>query len=140
LAWDRSCPVILTRAPEVRTDRIFQSARVGLTLRRSKKGNQGMNYIVRPYRYFTEPRRIGKGKPHMVVALHMQGIAPEEIARLTGSPRRSIQRHIADFEAGKKEPNFDRYYGKDLTPGELCRLHGTAQARSAELGARSGNQ
>jgi hypothetical protein len=140
LAWDTTSPLALAPSPEPRTEQIFQSARVGLTLRRSKKGDQAVQYIVRNYRYFTEPRRISKGKPHMVVALHNQGIAPVEIARLTGSPKRSIDRYIADFEAGKKEPNFDRYYGKDLTPGELCRLHGTVAAQSAERGTRSGHQ
>ncbi len=139
-AWDKTSPLVLAPSPEPRDSRIFRTARVGLTLRRSKKGDQGVRYIVRNYRYLTEPRRISKGKPHMIIALHMQGIAAAEIARLTGSPKRSIDRSIADFEAGKREPNFDRYYGKDLTPGELCRLHGTVAARSAELGTRNENQ
>lgn len=129
LAWDGASPLVLVPSPQPCASQVFRTARVGLTLRRSKKRDAGVHYIVRNYRYLTEPRRIGKGKPHMVVALHMQGIAADEIARLTGSPKRSIDRYIADFNAGKKEPSFDRYYGKDLTPGELCRLHGTVSAK-----------
>jgi hypothetical protein len=128
-AWDPSSPLVLVSTEAPRLDRIFRTARVGLTLRQSKKGSEGLNYILRPYRYLTEPRGISKGKPHIVMALYMQGVGVEEIHRLTGSPRRSIERYIADFEAGTQEASFDRYFGKDLTPAELCRLHGTWRAK-----------
>jgi hypothetical protein len=126
--WDRTSPLVLQRAGERRLDRIYRSARVGLTLRSTKKDGAGLRYILRPYRHLTEPRGISKGKAHLVVALHMEGVGADELRRLTGSPRHSIERYIAEYEAGKRECNVDAYFGKDLTPAELCRLHGTISA------------
>jgi hypothetical protein len=40
-----------------------------------------------------------------------------------------VQRYLADFEAGRAEPNFDSYYNKNLNPKDLCRLHGTWHAQ-----------
>ena len=80
---------------------------------------------MRAYRYLADPRRTAKGKPHMVLALHARGVPPDEIQQQTGCPRAAVGRYIADFEAGRQQPDFGPYYGKDLSPKELCQLHGT---------------
>lgn len=56
------------------------------------------SFILRPYRYLTEPRKITKGKLHLVLALHSEGMNIEEIGKITGSLRRSIEQYISDFE------------------------------------------
>jgi hypothetical protein len=84
---------------------------------------------MRPYRYLTEPRRITKGKPHMVLALHQQDRDTAAIHQLTGVPRKAIERYVADFEVGKDVPDFTGYVGKELGTGDLCRLMGTCAAR-----------
>ena len=34
-----------------------------------------------------------------------------------------------DFEAGRQKPDFAPYFGKELTPQDLCRLRGAWQAK-----------
>jgi hypothetical protein len=53
---------------------------------------------------------------------------PDAIHRLTGCPLRSVQRYLADYEAGRREVDLAPYVGIDLTPRDLCRLHGTWHA------------
>jgi hypothetical protein len=62
---------------------------------------------------------------YLILALHAQGMSAEEIRDLTGGTRASIIRHLADFASGRGEADFQRYFGKNLTPADLSRLHGT---------------
>jgi hypothetical protein len=126
-AWDPSNPLRLETADGEPCE-VCRTARVGLSLKRSKKAPEPPRYVMRPYRYLSEPRRTSKGKLHMVLALHAEGRAPEEIRTITGCPPSTIERYIADFEEGRGE-DFDPYYGKDLGPKDLARLHGVWHAR-----------
>jgi hypothetical protein len=81
--------------------------------------------VLRPYRFLTEPARTAKGKALLVLALHAGGMGAGDIRRITGCPAASIRRYVADFEAGRAQTSFEPYRGRDLTPSDLCRLHGT---------------
>ena len=124
-AWDASSPVFLEDVQPPRTQPLLCSGRVGLTLKNARNKPDATRYILRPYRYLTEPRKTAKGKPLMVLALHARGVSVEEIHRTTGCPRKSIQRYLEDFERGCRSRDFTAYLGTDLTPADLCRLHGT---------------
>ena len=76
-----------------------------------------------------QPRRISKGKQHMVLALYALGKSPAEIRELTGCTKGAMERYIADYEEGAKEADFDGYFGIDLGPKELARLHGLCRAK-----------
>jgi hypothetical protein len=108
---------------------IVRSARVGLSLKKHKLSADPPSYLLRPYRYLTEPRRVSKGKPYLVLSLHAQGISPEQIAAMTGCPRKTVERYLEDFTAGQNEADFAPYFGIDLGPKELCRLHGVWHAK-----------
>jgi hypothetical protein len=123
VAWDPDNPLYLADSPAEQRP-IYRSARVGLSLKRSKSA-EATNFILRPYRYLTEPRRIAKGKPYLILALHAQGMSADEIRELTGGTRASVTRYLADFASGRDESDFQRYFGQNLTPADLCRLHGT---------------
>src|SRR5208283_4380843 len=123
--WEPGIPLFLGHESDRTERRLYRSARVGLSLKKSRNAPEPPRYIMLPYRYLTEPRRISKGKLHLVLALHVQGVHPEEIGQITGSPTATIQRYIADFEAGRQQKNFGPYYGIDLGPKELCKLYGT---------------
>ncbi|HTU93345.1 MAG TPA: hypothetical protein VMF69_24910 [Gemmataceae bacterium] len=123
-AWEKNNPLRLT-AIKVRENRtLFRSPRVGLMLKRVEARTDATRFVMLPYRYLTEPSRIKKGKLHVVLALHAQGIDIEGINRLTNCPRRIVERYIADFERGRKEADFTPYFGIDLGPAELCKLYG----------------
>jgi len=108
---------------------VHTSARVGLSLKRTSNRNDMTRFVVRPYRYLSEPRRISKGKQHLVLALHARGLEADAIRELTGSPKASIERYIADFKEGQAEPDFSRYFGLEIGPRDLCRLHGLWYAK-----------
>jgi hypothetical protein len=129
-AWEAVNPLRLEDAPSSGR-RLYRSGRVGLTLKKAKPPSDLPRYILRPYRYLTEPRRTAKGKPYLVLALYGQGVAPDDIPGLTGCPAKAVKRYIEDFEAGRQEPDFGAYFGKELGPKELCRLHGTWHERAS---------
>jgi len=122
-AWDRESPLALEEVT-AREHQIFDSARVGLSLKRIHTYPNMPQYLLRPYRYLTEPQRIRKGKLYLVLALHFQGVSPEAIHQLTGCSRRTIQRYILDFETGYQERNLKSYFARDLKHRDLCLLHG----------------
>ena len=128
VAWDQTNLLRLMWIDPMDDRPVHRSARVGLSLKRARKSPEPPRYVLRPYRYFTEPRRIGKGKAQMVLALHVAGKSAEEIHALTGCPRATVQRYVSDFEEGRSERDFGPYYGIDLSPKDLCRLHGTWHA------------
>jgi hypothetical protein len=123
-AWDASNPLFLEDAEPPRTQPLFRSARVGLSLKNARNKPEATRFILRPYRYLTEPRKTAKGKLLMVLALHARGAGVEEIHQATGCPRKSVQRYLEEFEVGRAA-DFSAYIGRELKPAELCRLHGT---------------
>jgi len=128
-AWDAASPLALTEALPARTAPIWATARIGLALKKPATQPTGPAFICRPYRYLTEPRGVGKGKLHLVLALHVRGEGPARIQEITGTPRAALQRYLAAFEAGRQEADFRRYCGVELPPAELARLHGTCHER-----------
>src|SRR5262249_12340 len=108
---------------------LHRSARVGLSLKKAKPASEMPRYIIRHYRYLTEPRRTAKGKTYLVLALHTQGMDATAIQQLTGGTKQAIQRSLADFEEGRQSADFAPFFGKDLSPKDLCRLHGTWHAK-----------
>jgi hypothetical protein len=122
-AWEAGNPLFLEAAEPDETQ-VFRSPRVGLSLKKSRPGSPHSRFLMRNYRFLSAPKGISKGKLHMVLALHAQGLSPEEIYKATGCPRGSIQRYITDCEAGKAITDIGPYYGKDLTPADLCQLYG----------------
>ncbi len=124
-AWDYQNPVFLRKKDMQEENQIFRSGRVGLTLRKAKSFPSLTEYILKPYRYFVEPRKVSKGKPYIVLSMYLQGLSPEDIKQNTGSPNSSIERYINDFEVGKQEEDFSPYFVKNLNTKALCKLHGT---------------
>lgn len=128
--WDESSPLAVRESAEPRSQTVYHTARVGLSLKRSRKGRTDTPaYLMRPYRYLTEPRRIGKGKPQLVCALHASGLDAAGIHGLTGSPRKTVERYVSDYETGKREASFDPYFGTDLGPAGVCKLLGVWAAK-----------
>jgi hypothetical protein len=127
--WDSTSPLFVRECPEPRSAEVFTSSRVGLSLKKAKGKPDAPRFVGKPYRYLTAPRDISKGKTHLVLALHRKGEKPEVISQTTRSPRKTVDRYIADFAAGKAVANFDAYIGKDLSTSELCKMLGTWAAK-----------
>jgi hypothetical protein len=132
LAWDDGNPLLLRATDEEDERPLIRSPRVGLSLKRVRSREEATRYLMRPYRYLSEPRRTKKGKWHVVLALHARGESVETIHHTTNCPRHTIERYLAEFEAGRKEADFTPYFDRDLTPAELCRLYGVWCAHYSE--------
>jgi len=64
-----------------------------------------------------------------VCALHESGLDAAGIHGLTGSPKKTVERYVSDYEAGKAEASFDPYFGTDLGPVGVCKLLGVWAAK-----------
>jgi 3-methyladenine DNA glycosylase Mpg len=129
LAWDEGNPLFLERIEAQANRPLLRTPRVGLLLKRAASRTESTRFLMRLYRYLSEPRRTRKGKAHMALALHAQGVGVEDIQRRTNCPRRAIERYIAAFERGREEADFTPYFGIDLGPSEWCQLYGVWSAR-----------
>jgi hypothetical protein len=125
LAWEQLNPLHFAESPAGGRG-VLGCARVGLSLRRARPGSRMPEYLTRPYRFLTEPGRIAKGKPQMVMGLHRLGRKPEEIRQVTNTPARSIATYVSEYENGRRAGRFEDYFGEELGPRDLCRLHGIA--------------
>ncbi|MEK6234002.1 MAG: hypothetical protein N2C14_04765 [Planctomycetales bacterium] len=130
-AWESGSPLSLAAASGEDARTVHRTARVGLSLKTAGDDERRLRYVLRRYRYLTEPRGVKKGKLHTVLALHADGAEPAEIQRLTGSPRAGVTRYLADFEQGRQAADFAPHVGEDLNSQRLCRLHGVWHARMA---------
>src|ERR1700722_14268055 len=101
-AWKANNPLYLQWLPELGDCEILKTARVGLSLKRLHPSDIAVRYLLRRYRYLSEPRRIAKGKPHMVLALCSEGFLPAEIRKRTGCTRQAIERWIGAYQQGSK--------------------------------------
>jgi len=126
--WDATNPMHLQEESPGDVKPILATARVGLTLKKAGTDINPTKFLVRRYRFLTEPRRLSKGKVHMVLALHQAGKQPDEISKMTGCPRKSVDRYIADYRQGEIDADFAPYIGMDIGSAELCKLAGVARA------------
>jgi hypothetical protein len=125
-AWEKGNPMLIEWLPELADRPLYSMARVGITLKRSRPGPScPARYVMRPYRYLTEPRRIAKGKPLMVCGLHTQGLDLDRIREITGCTRGAAQAYVDEYEKGKQAPDFAPFRGAELSNNDLCRLYGT---------------
>jgi hypothetical protein len=127
--WDTTSPLHVVEAEKPRTATVYQCSRVGLSLKKAKGKADAPRFVARPYRFLTEPVAISKGRPHLILALHRAGHTNEAISTVTGVPKKTIDRYIADFTAGHTVENFEGYIGKDLSTADLCKLLGTWHAK-----------
>jgi hypothetical protein len=125
--WEKGNPLGLIRLPAAEERPFFRSARVGLSLRRAWL-KEAPRFVMKPYRFLSEPKRIRKGKTLLILELHLEKRSEEEIREITGSPLKSIRSAIEESAAGEAEADLRQFVGKDLTPKTLCRLHGAWQA------------
>ncbi|HSQ57406.1 MAG TPA: hypothetical protein VLM40_16915 [Gemmata sp.] len=123
--WDAGSRLALRESTNPRSQPVYSSSRVGLSLKNTTGKPNATRFIGKSYRFLTEPRAITKGKAQLVAARHERGDSTESIAALTRCPKHTVERYVQEFKTGKLASNFDSYVGKDLSSAALCRLLGT---------------
>ncbi len=105
---------------------VFRSPRVGLSL---KKGVtlERCSYLARNYRFLTEPARIKKGRPNLVIGMYGEGRSVHEISELTEVSVSNVKKYVEAFEQGKGQDPAK--YSKDLSTDGLCELLGALAAK-----------
>ncbi len=122
-------------------EKMYATARVGLTLRRERASPAGVRFLLRPYRFLLQPRALAAGRPQLILALHLQGHTPDDIQALTGTPAAAIRRYLDAYQKGQRArltpAQFQALIRRPLTGPSWCFLGGVLtqlQARpDAEL-------
>lgn len=129
-AWAADSPLTLV-AERAEQRPLLRCVRVGLSLRRRRyqPDDPALKYLLRSYRYVADPKKTAKGKPHMVLPLLAEGVAADEVTRVTGCPLAAVKRYAAAFAAGRSETTAELYYGRELSTTDLCRLYGLWRER-----------
>ena len=102
-AVEGDSPLRLEVASEPNSETVYSSARVGLSMAGLPEGHDGERYLHRRYRYLLRPRAIKKGRSLLIQGMHRSGLSVDRIRALTGSPRKSIEKHIAAVEEAGSE-------------------------------------
>lgn len=117
-------PLYVLVDDEPRPGPLYASARVGLTLKRGVPAERA-RWLACLYRFLSEPARIKKGRLHLVLGMHREGLAAADIARLTGSSLAQVQRHVDSYAAGRgRDPAG---FVRDLNADETCQLLGACE-------------
>lgn len=127
--WDPTSPLHIAESEVPRGAPVWACSRVGLSLKKAHGKADAPRFVGRAYRFLTEPARISKGRPHLILALHRAGHDAAAITALTGVAKKTVERYLADFALGAAAEDFEGYIGKDLGTADLCRLIGTWHAK-----------
>lgn len=104
---------------------VYATPRVGLTLKRGELELR-QRFLSRGYRYLTEPARLRKGTPHLIVALCRAGWSDARIAALSGSRPTLVSAYRAAYQRGQAR-STEEYRG-DLSGETLCEALGACDA------------
>jgi len=104
------------------TAAVYKSPRVGLTLKKSDSKEERLYFLMKHYRYFTNPT-LKKGKHFILPALHLTGKSAAAIAQLTGTRVDTVHKFVDTFNSGKGA-KVEPFFGMDLQPEDFARLYG----------------
>ena len=128
---DPSSPLALLPRPASSGSQafVYETARVGLTLKRVAEFPSMPKWIGRNYRFLTATREIKKGRAQLIVSLHERGASEGDIRRLTGSPRKTIEQYLAAYAEGLAAGELAPYLGRKLDARTTCGLLGACAAQ-----------
>lgn len=119
----------LIHCGELLEQKIWSSSRVGLSLKKGRLIEDLPRYFASPYRFFVQPTKIKKGRLHFILSLYNSGLSPDRIKKLSGSPKKHIQRHIDSYHKGFNSGQFDDFFEKTLKSSDVSELHGIWQRK-----------
>ncbi len=137
-AWDATNPLHLRDAAPLPLPDVLECPRVGLSLKTHTPAtmNVALDYLFRPYRTVSDPRRTKTGKPHLAATLLLSGEDVAAVAARTGVPRAAVGRYAAALEAGRAGVDASGFLGRPLSSADWVRLFGWwSAAREIEIPA-----
>jgi len=112
-------------ANELKELKVYQSPRVGLTLKRNLKHLE--RFLFSPLRFHVQPQHATKGKHHLMVSIHyLNGLSAAEVAKAMQGKTSAVQKCIASFEAGKKSQKDLKSWAakKTMNNDDFCQAYG----------------
>jgi hypothetical protein len=121
----KSSDTQLTRA----TDKVYTSPRVGITLSNEMPStNLRLQYLLKPYRFFTSPHLLKKGKAQLIIGLYDHFREINKVAEVSDISRSLVERYIQEMTNGTKDGDLNEFIGKKgkgINAVEYCRMAGT---------------
>eukprot|EP01119_Soliformovum_irregulare_P018950 TRINITY_DN5914_c0_g1_i2.p1 TRINITY_DN5914_c0_g1~~TRINITY_DN5914_c0_g1_i2.p1 ORF type:complete len:206 (+),score=53.05 TRINITY_DN5914_c0_g1_i2:619-1236(+) len=113
---EKTKPLYLLHDPaSLPKKRVYRSPRVGLHMTKAKPlAEEQKQFVFRFYRYFTEPKKIFKGRDLMTLAMHLQGKKPHEIEALTGSKTAKVLGLMDEGRSMKPESFMSKLADADI--------------------------
>ncbi|CAG8531611.1 6478_t:CDS:1 [Paraglomus brasilianum] len=103
---------------------IYNSPRVGLTLTDTQK----IAYLFKPYRYFTQPFLLKKGRGQLIAGLIATVRDCQEIAKIAGLTVSTVSSYYSDYAKGKESCNITEFMGKRLNTVMYVRMAGVVDS------------
>jgi hypothetical protein len=111
----------ISESKDLKNLKVYQSARVGLTLKMKDHIEKRKEFLLKFYRFFSFPKEIKKGKNYMVSAAIHQGMKDDEISKLFKSTKASVEKFRSSYNTSVDVNDF---IGKKLSNDDLAVLHG----------------
>ncbi|CAG8499519.1 11148_t:CDS:1 [Paraglomus occultum] len=103
---------------------VYNSPRVGLTL----TDKQEIAYLFKPYRYFTQPFLLKKGRGQLIAGLMATVRDCQEIAKIAGLAVSTVSSYYSDYAAGKESCNIAEFVGQRLNTVMFVRMAGAVDS------------
>eukprot|EP00727_Mastigamoeba_balamuthi_P001984 m51a1_g11783 hypothetical protein (349) ;mRNA; f:294618-295737 len=116
----------LERSEAPRSVAPVATPRVGLTLKDWKEAKD--RYVMRQYRFVTNPRDTKKGKHHIVLAMRRAGKDAASVAAATGTSSANVAKYWELAASGRKRKSTSSWREKQLSSDDVCELYGWADA------------
>ncbi len=120
-------PLYLDTYQEEPPDRIYQSIRVGLSLKKHPNPDlTTIKFLMAPYRYLikTDPTSISKGRPNLIAQMIRDEKSIMEIVDVSGSRKSTVIKYASEFSRGQKLNTILDYGGKTLKSEDICVICG----------------
>ncbi len=120
-------PLYLDTYRENSPDKIYQSIRVGLSLKKHPSPDlTTIKFLMAPYRFLikTEPKTIPKGRPNLIAQMIRDEKSIMEIVDVSGSRKSTVTKYAGEYARGQKLHTVMDYGGKTLKSEDICVICG----------------
>ncbi|KAG9290282.1 hypothetical protein G9A89_022258 [Geosiphon pyriformis] len=128
----------------IESHEIFTSPRVGLTLSNSLPSVESrLTFLLKPYRYFTCPHILKKGKVQIGIGLYDHFKDIQKVAQISGIKESLISKYVSEIDNGFKFGKIDEFVGqkgKGVNLLDYCRMVGAVRQCVFEIKAIRDNE
>jgi hypothetical protein len=126
----KSSDALLTRDNKA-SSKIYTSPRVGITLsNKMPSTNHRLQYLLKPYRFFTSPQLLDKGKAQLIIGLYDHFKKIGEVAKVAGISRSRVENYVQEMTNGIKNGDLNEFIGKKgkgIKGIEYCQMAGAVK-------------